>query len=221
MNGSDVEPGLIPRAIEFLSQQIEQNVCDWNFSLEFSMFEIYNKELIDLLDPSKKLCLVRNEISNLTNVVASSNERLLPLWSKNIKNRKTSATIGNSNSSRSHAITQLKVTAKSTKQQLSRIAKINFVDLAGSESPKDTENMTETIAINSSLSALTGVVIGLKKKHKYVDYNESLLTQVLQPSLSGESKTLLITTLTTTDVNACTKTLRFVSTMSKCKTNSN
>lgn len=210
MNGSDEEPGIIPQTIKFLYDRTKTNLSDSDISFALSMFEIYNSELIDLLDTSNKIGLSSNgnRIENLKKVYAF-NGNLVELWTKSIKNRKTKSTIGNSRSSRSHAITQIEV--KNHKNNTSSI--INLVDLAGSESAKTTENINETKAINSSLSALAGVILSLKRKAPTVDYNQCILTKILKPSISGKSKTLLITNLTTTDMSACLKTLTFASTM--------
>lgn len=219
MNGSEVEPGIIPRTIDFVVRQMKKGAIDIIYSAALSMFEIYNGNLLDLLDSTNKPRVAPNGsgIENLTSVDAYSNENILNVWSKSIKNRKTASTIGNSCSSRSHAITQLQLTSENAARNSKTSAIINLVDLAGSESAKDTENMTETIAINSSLSALTSVVLGLKKKTPVIDYNQCLLTKVLKPSLSDKSKTLLITNLKTADINASINTLRFAAAMNNVK----
>lgn len=213
MNGTETQPGIIPRTIDMLRNHVNSNVIDWEYSLELSIFEIYNDDLIDLLDSSQKLHFTSNEIQHLTK--ANSKEfNLSEIWSERIKTRKTASTIGNANSSRSHAVTRLEIHSKNVRNQTMRTATINLVDLAGSESPKTTENMIETKAINSSLSALTGVIVGIKKKNT-VDYSQCLLTKVLKVSLMGTSKTVLITNLTTNSMEECVKSLTFASTMAK------
>lgn len=217
MSGTETDMGMIPRAIDAILSEFERNASVWESSLYISMFEIYKNEMYDLIDRSKKPKLTSGfAIENLAKIKASNKDDLMKLWSNAMKNRSTAPTIGNVCSSRSHAITQLHIEAKSVEQDISRTAVINMVDLAGSESAKTSENIDETKAINSSLSALMSVVSGLKKNLKTVDYSQCVLTKVLKPSLTGQSKTLLIANLSTSAENlkSTINTTRFSGAMS-------
>jgi hypothetical protein len=71
------------------------------------------------------------------------------------------------------------------------------VDLAGSERANKTgatgERMKEATKINLSLSALGNVISALVDgKTKHVPYRDSKLTRLLQDSLGGNTKTLVI-----------------------------
>lgn len=77
--------------------------------------------------------------------------------------------------------------------------KFHFVDLAGSERLKRTmatgDRAREGIAINSGLLALGNVISALgdkSKKSSHVPYRDSKLTRLLQDSLGGNSRTLMI-----------------------------
>jgi len=74
--------------------------------------------------------------------------------------------------------------------------KIILCDLAGSERLKKTclsgEQQKETIEINKSLSALGDVIEAVAAGRKQVPYRNHKLTQLLQDSLGGTAKTLMM-----------------------------
>jgi hypothetical protein len=79
------------------------------------------------------------------------------------------------------------------------ISKFHFVDLAGSERLKRTgaegERMREGININKGLLALGNVISKLgdpSLRGTFVNYRDSKITRLLQDSLGGNSKTLMI-----------------------------
>ena len=85
-------------------------------------------------------------------------------------------------------------------------AKFNFVDLAGSERLKRTgatgDRAKEGISINSGLLALGNVISALGDKNKralHVPYRDSRLTRLLQDSLGGNSRTLMIACISPSD----------------------
>jgi len=85
-------------------------------------------------------------------------------------------------------------------------AKFNFVDLAGSERLKRTgatgKRAKEGIDINSGLLALGNVISALgdaSKRALHVPYRDSKLTRVLQDSLGGNSRTLMIACVSPAD----------------------
>ena len=88
----------------------------------------------------------------------------------------------------------------------SMLGRINLVDLAGSERQRYThshgERFKEATKINLSLSALGNVISALvSEKAKHVPYRASKLTRLLQDSLGGNSRTLMIACVSPGDNN--------------------
>ncbi|KAK2862333.1 hypothetical protein Q5P01_001866 [Channa striata] len=86
------------------------------------------------------------------------------------------------------------------------MAKFHFVDLAGSERLKRTgatgERAREGISINCGLLALGNVISALgdqMKKGGHVPYRDSKLTRLLQDSLGGNSRTMMIACVSPSD----------------------
>lgn len=137
--------------------------------------------------------------------------------------RTTASTNMNAQSSRSHAIftlhiTQQRVVKLSDDEMVANgvqgqsfeyemlTAKFNFVDLAGSERLKRTgatgDRAKEGISINCGLLALGNVISALGDKAKrgsHVPYRDSKLTRLLQDSLGGNSRTLMIACVSPSD----------------------
>lgn len=87
-----------------------------------------------------------------------------------------------------------------------RAGKLNLVDLAGSERQSKTgatgERLREATKINLSLSALGNVISALVDgRSKHVPYRDSKLTRLLQDSLGGNTRTLMIACLSPADNN--------------------
>ncbi|XP_057429249.1 kinesin-like protein KIN-4A isoform X2 [Lotus japonicus] len=137
--------------------------------------------------------------------------------------RATGSTNMNNQSSRSHAIFTI------TLEQMKKLnvpnggclnettneeylcAKLHLVDLAGSERAKRTGSdglrFKEGVHINKGLLALGNVIsaLGDEKKRKegvHVPYRDSKLTRLLQDSLGGNSRTVMIACISPADINA-------------------
>ena len=78
------------------------------------------------------------------------------------------------------------------------VAKFHFVDLAGSERAKSTGAtgavLKEGININKGLLSLGNVISALtdEKGKAHVPYRDSKLTRILQDSLGGNSRTVMV-----------------------------
>lgn len=85
-------------------------------------------------------------------------------------------------------------------------SKFNLVDLAGSERQSKTKNtgdrFLEATKINLSLTALGKVISTLVEgNNSHIPYRDSKLTRILQDSLGGNSKTVMIATISPSAYN--------------------
>lgn len=99
-----------------------------------------------------------------------------------------------------------------------RAGKLNLVDLAGSERQAKTQatgdRLKEATKINLSLSALGNVISALVDgKSSHIPYRDSKLTRLLQDSLGGNTKTIMIAAISPVDYNydETLSTLRYAS----------
>lgn len=127
--------------------------------------------------------------------------------------REVGATAMNADSSRSHSIftavietSQRLPDAKEDDEPKIKAGKLNLVDLAGSERQAKTEaegtRLLEATKINLSLSALGNVIAALSLGKKgHIPYRDSKLTRLLQDSLGGNAKTVMLTAVSPADYN--------------------
>jgi len=137
------------------------------------------------------------EVSGLTREKATDVNEVLAVLDRGNSNRATSSTNINDQSSRSHMILQIEVT--SGVGEARHKASLYLVDLAGSERVRKSEvegkALKEAQHINKSLSALGNVMEALDQKSSHVPFRDSKLTYLLQNSLGGNSRTMMIVTV--------------------------
>ncbi|XP_041019606.1 kinesin-like protein KIN-4C isoform X1 [Juglans microcarpa x Juglans regia] len=161
-------------------------------------------------------------LAGVTEAEVMTKEEMATHLSRGSHSRATGSTNMNSQSSRSHAIFTITMEQKKISQCLAGAinddlgddilcAKLHLVDLAGSERAKrtgaDGMRFKEGIHINKGLLALGNVIsaLGDEKKRKeggHVPYRDSKLTRLLQDSLGGNSKTVMIACVSPADTNA-------------------
>ncbi|CAB3405819.1 unnamed protein product [Caenorhabditis bovis] len=194
--------GVIPRAFEhiFTATSTTENM---KFLVHCSYLEIYNEEVRDLLgtDHTQKLEIKEHPdrgvyVAGLSMHVCYDVPSCKELMTKGFNNRHAGATLMNKDSSRSHSIFTVYVEAMSETGSI-RMGKLNLVDLAGSERQSKTgatgDRLKEATKINLSLSALGNVISALVDgKSKHIPYRDSKLTRLLQDSLGGNTKTIMI-----------------------------
>ncbi|XP_059947456.1 kinesin-like protein KIF14 isoform X1 [Mesoplodon densirostris] len=238
MMGFSEEPGIIPRFCEGLFAEIaRKQTQEVSYHLEMSFFEVYNEKIHDLLvckgenGQRKQTLRVREHPASgpyveglSTNVVSSYPD--IQIWLELGNKRKATAATGmNDKSSRSHSVFTLVMTQTKTEfvegEELDhRIrSRINLVDLAGSERCSQTqtsgERLKEGVSINKSLLTLGKVISALSEqasgRRTFIPYRESVLTWLLKESLSGNSKTSMIATVSpaASSVEETLSTLRY------------
>jgi len=206
--------GLIPRAFDHIFDTVaiaEQT----RYLIHASFLEIYNEEIRDLLGDDIKARLELRErpdgeifVQHLSMHPVASVRICEAIMNRGWKNRATAATMMNSVSSRSHSIFTIHLERCDDPASGSKIraSKLNLVDLAGSERQSKTgaigDRLKEATKINLSLSALGNVISALVDgRSVHIPYRDSKLTRLLQDSLGGNTKTLMIACLSPADNN--------------------
>ena len=178
----------------------------YSFLVRVSYLEIYNEEIRDLLAKPEKHNLEIKErpdigvyVKDLTMVTVPNPAKMQQLMQHGSANRHVGATNMNEMSSRSHALFTITIECSYGNGANAGIrqGKLHLVDLAGSERQSKTgatgDRLKEAAKINLSLSTLGNVISALvDAKTTHVPYRNSKLTRLLQDSLGGNSKTLMI-----------------------------
>ncbi|KAH8074467.1 hypothetical protein JL721_2028 [Aureococcus anophagefferens] len=155
-------------------------------------------------DPVRGPC-----IAGVTEVAANEVDEVMSLLAAGNGRRTQESTRANSESSRSHAVLQIaiessdKVPSRKREGQVvkvKRTSKLSMIDLAGSERAAETRNsgarLQEGARINRSLLALGNVINALRKANgggpSYVNFRDSKLTRLLEDSLGGNCRTLML-----------------------------
>jgi len=206
--------GIIPRSFEHIFEAIDSSE-NMKYLVHASYLEIYNEDIHDLLGPDAKKRLDLKEhpdkgvyVPDISLHSVHTTAECEALMEKGWKNRATGATLMNADSSRSHSIFTINVEMMQTtgSDQHIRKGKLNLVDLAGSERQAKTQatgdRLKEATKINLSLSALGNVISALVDgKSKHIPYRDSKLTRLLQDSLGGNTKTMMVACLSPADNN--------------------
>lgn len=225
MMGNANAPGLICLAICNLFNVIK-DMPNREFLLRVSYMEIYNESVSDLLSDSKRRPLeVREDmeriiyVADLIEEVAVTYEDVMKYVKKGEKNRHYGETKMNERSSRSHTIFRVIVESRDKNNEAVMVAHLNLVDLAGSERASQTGaegvRLKEGCNINRSLFVLGQVIKRLsdgQAGNGFVNYRDSKLTRILQNSLGGNARTLIICTITPAAFEETLSTLQFAST---------
>mmetsp|Transcript_9520 Transcript_9520/g.18042 ORF Transcript_9520/g.18042 Transcript_9520/m.18042 type:complete len:1135 (-) Transcript_9520:195-3599(-) len=211
--------GIIPKSFEQIFRLIDLNdEPGKQFLVQAAYIEIYNEEVRDLLgsDPKARLELKESSdrgvyVKDLSQNIVKGCDHLQDLMAAGNANRTVGATLMNADSSRSHSIFMVRIETSEPDpnkpgETKIKAGKLNLVDLAGSERQGKTGaagvRLKEATKINLSLSALGNVIQALcAGKGKHIPYRDSKLTRLLQDSLGGNTKTVMIAALSPADYN--------------------
>ncbi|CAH0550593.1 unnamed protein product [Brassicogethes aeneus] len=235
MMGFPHDPGLTPKLCERLFDYLEETSVGsevLDMKITASYLEIYNEKVRDLLfenlekSSRKQLPLKIREhpqkgpyVQGLTEHPVASSKDILSCLDAGNHRRRVAATPSNPHSSRSHSVFSVSCGG----------VKLHLVDLAGSEradhGPYADPRFREGANINKSLVALGNVISALAeqaccikqptatKRHRrrFVPYRDSVLTWLLKDTLSGNSKTVMIATVSPSNLcySETVNTLRF------------
>ncbi|KAG2379500.1 hypothetical protein C9374_006617 [Naegleria lovaniensis] len=226
MKGSKDLEGIIPLSIRdvftTISQtpdrafQIRVSYLEIYNEIINDLLDIENKKLKIREDLSKGVY-----VEGATEEEVSDIQQVLRLMERGEHNRHFGATNMNDRSSRSHTI--FRITIESMDAEIAKrvmeddenldmssdsdsntrvlYSTLNLVDLAGSERVSNTlaegQRLKEGAAINKSLFTLGKVISKLSEGNSaHIPYRDSKLTRILQSALGGNSKTVIICTVT-------------------------
>ncbi|KAM7345491.1 kinesin heavy chain 73 isoform 1-T1 [Cochliomyia hominivorax] len=220
MMGSQECKGIIPRLCDNLFSAISnKSTQELMYKVEVSYMEIYNEKVHDLLDPkpNKQSLKVREHnvlgpyVDGLSQLAVASYQDIDNLMTEGNKSRTVAATNMNAESSRSHAVFSVVLTQILTDQTTGvtgeKVSRMSLVDLAGSERAVKTgavgDRLKEGSNINKSLTTLGLVISKLADQSngkksggdKFVPYRDSVLTWLLKDNLGGNSRTVMVATI--------------------------
>ncbi|KAH9613420.1 hypothetical protein KSS87_003763 [Heliosperma pusillum] len=198
MQGRDEQPGLMTLAMSNVLSMCE---ATGNIAA-VSYYEVYLERCYDLLDFKEKEIFVLDDkdgqihMRGLCRVPVTSLLEFNHVFARGLQRRKAAHTSLNHVSSRSHAVLVISVTSSDNALQGPILGKMNLIDLAGNEDNKISGNqgirLQESAKINQSLFALSNVIYALNNNKPWIPYRESKLTRVLQDSLGGTSRSLMV-----------------------------
>ncbi|KAJ8934379.1 hypothetical protein NQ314_013420 [Rhamnusium bicolor] len=194
MEGCDREEiGIIPRAFEQIWAHIDRKTEDLlraKSTKNHELREVNGQGVV---------------VTNLHSQTCQSSKDMLRAMKTGNNNRTTGMTNMNEHSSRSHAIFQIVIEMAEEHSKSIKVGKLNLVDLAGSERQSKTgatgDRLREATKINKALSSLGNVIYALAENSAHIPYRDSKLTRLLQDSLGGNSKTIMIANIGPASMN--------------------
>ena len=213
-------PGVYMLAAQDIFATIEaRNLQD--VEVLVSYYEIYGSKLHDLLGGRAELRALE-DAGGVVNIVGLSEQPVanvaecMRTIAEGNANRSVGSTAANLDSSRSHAVLQLVLRrlpgpGAIVDESGEEVGRFSFIDLAGSERGADTgasskKTRMEGAEINKSLLALKECIRSLYLEHSHLPFRGSKLTQVLKDSFMGNSRTVMIATISP-NVSNCEHTL--------------
>ncbi|CAL1543571.1 unnamed protein product [Lymnaea stagnalis] len=231
--------GVMQRSFKYLFQILKKQRT--LKLVKASFLEVYNEQVIDLLNNSHRKYLTirwsKNKgfyVENLFTVECETIDDLMAVLEEGLRNRQTGSHGLNEFSSRSHSVLTVTIDSETQPEPedenlyITKRGKLSFVDLAGSEKVRDSTanggpGMVESNSINKSLLVLGNCISHLcdpKKRQGHIPYRDSKLTKLLADSLGGNGLTLMIACITpsSSNVTETLNTLRYASRAKRIKT---
>ncbi|KAK4056426.1 Kinesin-like protein kip2 [Microbotryomycetes sp. JL221] len=234
LTGNAANPGIIPQSVTEIFAYIREHP-EQEFLLRASYLEIYNETLKDLLAPESGALRIRQDdkkrffVSPLREEVVTHEAQVASLLKRGEQNRSTIESRARDDVMAPPALSshQIDSGAPGTPRLAKncggpvRMSTLSLIDLAGSEqATSQAERRSEGAFINKSLLTLEKVIASLtedSKRKPHVPYRDSKLTQILQPSLSGDARVAVIATInpSSSAVEESKSTLKFATRVKK------
>ncbi|KAI8335116.1 P-loop containing nucleoside triphosphate hydrolase protein [Chlamydoabsidia padenii] len=223
--GTESQPGIIPRAVGEIFSYIQKTVNnEFLLRVSYlEIYNETIRDLLAPETTNINIHETKQRgiyVAPLTEEVVTCSQDVLNIIQRGEGNRHISTTDYNLHSSRSHTIFQMVIESRQRSNNDTRsfvsqhpktlvhpkdqktsvkISQLNLIDLAGSEkAASNQERRKEGAFINKSLLTLGTVISKLTETGKsvgHIPYRDSKLTRILQPSLSGHAKVVVICTI--------------------------
>lgn len=220
MGTDGTNPGMASKVFHTLCDIVTPAREEATINIKATFIEIYKEDIRDLLASttmaSPSVVSIREHareggvyLTGAQQVEANDVEALAATLNRGIRRRATASNSQNVRSSRSHAIFTIYVERK-VGDARATTAKLHLVDLAGSErvTQQDArgQRFKEGVQINMGLLALSNCISALSDPNRrewgHVPYRDSKLTRLLQDSLGGNSRTVMLACCSPADINA-------------------
>ncbi|SPP86870.1 kinesin-like protein Nod [Drosophila guanche] len=219
---SEEHLGVLPRCLRDILDRVaakQENTLE-RIQVSASFIEIYNEKAYDLLGATPMDPMLASRCNSCTCLPLASQEDLQRLLQLGNNNRHVRRTNMNANSSRSHAIVTIHM-----RRQGGQLFRMNIVDLAGSEGVRRTGHegvaRQEGVSINMGLLSINKVVMAMAAGHTVIPYRDSVLTTVLQKSLTSQSYLTFLACISphACDLSETISTLRFAKSAKRLRLN--
>ena len=197
LEGTPAEPGLLLRCVNALFEEITGVDESMQYEVFLSSLEIVEEQIRDLQLPDgasqPNFRLVRDatygmQVEGLSSAAVHTASHVRSLLSQAQATRAK----GDKAPTGSNLVITLTVRSANTESGESSVGKLTLVDLVNAEA----HGRTEEPPANKALVALHTVVETLTAKGgKKANFGQSLLTELLQDSLGGNSKTMMFITV--------------------------
>ncbi|TPP48842.1 Kinesin motor domain family protein [Leishmania donovani] len=176
LGSEDGEQGLVHKVVANMLEHVQRKIADGaQCALTLSMIEIYNERLTDMLSPNgeEEVTLISGFPRFTHKATLCRVNDAIETIQRGLSWRHTAATLMNERSSRSHVVFIFDMEEYNAFTEQTEVAHLFMIDLAGSESLK-----------KSQASGAT--------RPSHVPYRDSKLTELLQDSIGGTARTLMI-----------------------------
>eukprot|EP00941_MAST-03F_sp_MAST-3F-sp1_P002537 g2537.t1 len=214
--GADYNQGIIPLSVEGLfgfleargaEKQSQMNIR-WNYSIQFSLYELYNEKVSDLLNAQNKECSLKEDpllsfsIENCTVAVPTSAAEMISLFRQGWQSRiSVPNEYGNP---RICSTTVLQVDVIQTESQRGNdgawwphkvFSRFLIIDCAGTEKLMEDKaklRIREPSSLSKSIFGLNAVAKVLGASSRFTPYDRSLLTKITMEALGGNCVTVTL-----------------------------